>query len=184
MLGYTQDEFTFELSVNFFHPEDYEIITRLIQAALIFATENNITKEVAFLVTYRLRHKDGHYIRVLRQSTTFENDTEGKIISNLSMLTDISFLSTSNKVDWRFDAPGLDKDKFKKYVTQQYADFFSTREIEVIKLLKQGLKSLEISKELSISKNTVDTHRRKILRKSHCKNTVDLLNFCTQYGLL
>jgi len=184
MLGYSDEEFTFNLSVNFFHPEDYDIVTRLIKATLIFATENNVTSDVAFFVTYRLKHKDGHYLRVLRQSNIYENDVNGKIISNLSVLSDISFLSTSNKVDWRFDAPGLDKEKFKKYVTKEYEDFFSNRELDIIKQLKSGLKSKEIADKLHISKHTVDTHRRKILAKSNCKNTVDLLNFCNQNGLM
>lgn len=184
VLGYSPEEFTFDLSVNFFHPDDYEMVTRLIKATLIFATENNVTRDVGFCLTYRVKHKDGHYLKVLRQSTIYENDVSGKIISNLSMLTDVSFLTISNKVEWRFDAPGLDREKFKNYVIKEYADFFSDRELEIIKQLKQGLKSHEIAAKLHISKHTVDTHRRNMLRKSNCKNTVELLNFCAQYGLL
>lgn len=184
MLGYTPEEFTFELSVNCFHPEDYDMVTRLIKATLMFATENNVTENVAFFLSYRIRHKKGHYIRILRQSNIYEHDNNGKIISNLSMLSDISFLSTSNKVDWRFEAPGLDQIKFKKYVTEEYKDFFSNRELDIIKQLKLGLKSKEIAEKLCISKNTVDTHRRNIMSKSNCKNTIDLLNFCDQNGLI
>lgn len=183
MLGYAPEEFTFEVPVNSFHPEDYDMVTRLIKATLMFATENIVTKDVAFFLTYRIKKKDGDYIKVLRQSNTYEIDNEGKIISNISMLSDISFLSTSNKVDWKFDAPGLDQKKFRKYVTQQYEGFFSEREIDIIKLLKQGMLSKEIGSRLKITKNTVDTHRRKILAKSNCSNTVELLNFCNQNGL-
>jgi len=184
MLGYSTEEFTFELPVNFFHPDDYDIVTRLIKATLIFATENDVTRDLAFFLTYRAKHKNGNYVKVLRQTYIFESDVNGKVISNLSVLSDVSFLSTSNKVDWRFDSPGLDKEKFKKYVTKEYADFFSKRELEIIKLVKTGLKSTEIAEKLHISKHTVDTHRRKILSKSNCKNTVDLLNFCNQNGMV
>jgi DNA-binding CsgD family transcriptional regulator len=182
-LGYTTEEFTFDLAVNFFHPDDYDIVTRLIKATLIFATEHNVTRDVGFCLCYRARHKNGHYIKVLRQSTIFAHDPEGKIISNLSMLTDISFLNTSHRVEWRFDAPGLDREKFRKYVQQQYADFFSERELDIIRLLRQGLKSEEIASKLHISKNTVDTHRRNMLKKAHCQNSIELLNFCSQHGL-
>ena len=183
-LGYTPEEFTFDLSVNFFHPDDYDIVTRLIKSTLVFATENDVTQNVGFCLNYRIKHKNGNYIKVLRQSTIFDNDTDGKIISNLSMLTDISFLNTSNKVEWRFDAPGLDQKKFKEYVTREYNDFFSEREMEIIKQLKQGLKSNEIAEKLHISKHTVDTHRRNILGKANCANTIELLNFCAQNGLI
>lgn len=184
MLGYTPEEFNFDLSVNFFHPTDYDIVTRLIKATLIFATDNDVTHGVGFCLTYRIKHKNGNYIKVMRQSTIYENDVTGKIISNLSMLTDISFLGTSNRVEWRFDAPGLDQVKFKQYVTQEYRDFFSQREMEIIRELKSGSKSAEIAEKLHISKHTVDTHRRKILEKSNSKNTIELLNFCAQHGLI
>ncbi len=183
MLGYDAEEFTFDLAVNFFHPDDYDIVTRLIKATLMFATEHNVTKDVGFCLCYRAKHKNGSYVKVLRQSTIYAHDPEGKIISNLSMLTDITFLNTSNKVEWRFDAPGLDKEKFRKYVQQEYADFFSKRELEIVHLLKQGFKSNEIADKLFISKNTVDTHRRNLLKKTHCKNSIELLNFCSQHGL-
>lgn len=184
MLGYEPHEFTFELFTNYFHPDDYDIVTRLIRATLTFASEHNVTKDVGFCLNYRIKHKDGHYVRVLRQSTIYDYDASGRIISNLSMLTDISFLNVSNKVEWRFDAPLLDKEKFKKHVTKAYNDFFTEREMGIVKKIKQGKKSDEIAKELHISKHTVDTHRRKILKKSNCKNTVELLNFCSENGLL
>jgi len=150
----------------------------------MFATENDVTKNVGFCLTYRIKHKNGNYIKVLRQSTIYENDAPGKIISHRSMRSDISFLNTSNKVEWRFDAPGLDQVKFREYVLEEYKDFFSEREMEIIKHLKQGDKSDEIAKKLHISKHTVDTHRRNLLAKSNCKNTIELLNFCSQNGLI
>lgn len=184
LLGYEPDEFTFDLSTSFFHPEDKEILDRLIKATLMFASENNVSKDVSFVLTYRLRKKNGSYIKVLRQSTTYDLDENGKIISNLSMLTDISFLSSNNKVEWRFDAPGLDKEKFKEYVTKEYKSFFSKRETEIITHLYKGLSSKEIADKIFLSKHTIDTHRRKLLSKSHCKNTVELINFCKQNGII
>ncbi|MCE3225952.1 MAG: hypothetical protein K0S32_503 [Bacteroidetes bacterium] len=184
LLGYTPEEFTFDLVTGYFHPDDYDIITRLIKATLLFATENNVSRDVAFFVTYRIRHKKGHYVKVLRQSTVFDLDENGKIISNLSVLSDISFLSTSNKVDWKFEAPGLDQKKFKAYVTKEYQGFFSERELEILKLLKDGATSSMISKKLFISKHTVDGHRRNMIRKSNCTNTIDLINFSKINGLL
>ncbi|MDP2386785.1 MAG: LuxR C-terminal-related transcriptional regulator [Bacteroidota bacterium] len=184
MLGYAPEEFTFELVANFFHPDDYDIVTRLMRATLMFATEHDVTCNVGFSLNYRVRHKNGNYMKVLRQSTIYQHDIEGKIVSNLSVLTDISFLNISNKVEWRFDAPGLDQQKFKEYVTKEYQSFFTDRELDIIRLLKQGLKSNDIAEKLHLSKHTVDTHRRKILKKSNCKNVVELLNFCSKNGLV
>ena len=183
-LGYEPHEFTFELASTYFHPEDRDMVERLMRATLMFASENNVSKDVAFFLTYRIRKKDNTYVKVLRQSTTFDLDEEGKIISNLSMLSDISFLNTANKVEWKFDAPGLDKEEFRKYVTKEYKGFFSERETEIIHLVDKGWSSKQIAEKLFLSKHTVDTHRRKILNKAHCKNAVELINFCKHNGIL
>jgi len=51
----------------------------------------------------------------------------------------------------------------------------SEREKEIFKLLLDGLTSQEIAVCLSISKNTVNTHRCNILEKTGAKSTLDLL---------
>ncbi len=183
-LGYMPEEFTFDLVTSIYHPNDYDMVTRLIKATLQFASENNVSSDVGYFVTYRIKRKDGLYVKVLRQSNIFDADDNGKIISSISMLTDITFIDASEKVQWKFDVPGLDQKKFKKYVSKEYSGFFSSRELEVLKLLKEGSASSVIAKKLFISKHTVDGHRRKMLRKSNCFNTIDLVNFSKNNGLL
>lgn len=53
----------------------------------------------------------------------------------------------------------------------------TTREIEIIKLLAKGLSSPDIAEKLFISENTVETHRRNILRKTNTHSTVELINY-------
>ena len=52
----------------------------------------------------------------------------------------------------------------------------SQREIEIVAHLSDGKSSEEIASELSLSKYTINTHRRNILQKTGVKNTVELLN--------
>lgn len=184
MLGYSEEEFDFNLTCSYFHPDDQETLNRLIKATLAFASENFVEKEVSFVLTYRIRKKNGSYIKVMRQSNTFECDEEGKIISNLSVLTDIDFLKTGNKVEWRFDAPGLDQQKFREYIAKEFSGFFTKRESEIARWLRKGLSSTEIGNKIYLSKHTVDTHRRNMLKKSKSKNTVELINFCEVNGII
>lgn len=53
----------------------------------------------------------------------------------------------------------------------------TSREIEIIKLLSKGLNSHDIAGQLFISENTVETHRRNILRKTNTHSTVELINY-------
>lgn len=49
------------------------------------------------------------------------------------------------------------------------------REIEIIKLVKNGLTNKEIAATLFISQRTVETHRARILKKFGLKNSISLL---------
>jgi two-component system invasion response regulator UvrY len=53
----------------------------------------------------------------------------------------------------------------------------SLREIEIIKLIKEGLSSKEIADRLHISARTIEVHRHNILKKLKLKNTAALINF-------
>ena len=53
----------------------------------------------------------------------------------------------------------------------------SFREIEIVKLIKQGFSSKEISSQLHIATRTVEVHRHNILKKLKLKNTASLINY-------
>ena len=59
----------------------------------------------------------------------------------------------------------------------------SRRELDIIKLIKEGLSSKEIAVELDISLKTVEVHRYNILKKLKLKNTAALVNFINVNGL-
>jgi DNA-binding NarL/FixJ family response regulator len=76
----------------------------------------------------------------------------------------------------RFYAGKLSKKLEKKIAESQLkASLFSKREKEILLLLSNGKGSKAIAELLNISINTVDTHRKHILRKANCKTTVELV---------
>ncbi|XVJ67340.1 MAG: response regulator transcription factor [Lacibacter sp.] len=64
------------------------------------------------------------------------------------------------------------------------ANALSARELEIIKLIKNGLSSKEISTELNISLKTVEVHRHNILKKLNLKNSAALVNYINESGLV
>ena len=60
----------------------------------------------------------------------------------------------------------------------------SDREIEVLKLIAQEFSNGEIAEKLFISIRTVDTHRRNLLEKLQVKNTVGLVKYAIEKGLI
>ncbi len=59
----------------------------------------------------------------------------------------------------------------------------SHRELEVIKMIRDGHSSKEIALKLDISVKTVEVHRYNILKKLNLKSTVALMNFINTHGL-
>ncbi len=59
----------------------------------------------------------------------------------------------------------------------------SRREIDIIKLIKEGHSSKEIALQLDISLKTVEVHRYNILKKLKLKNTAALVNYINTKGL-
>ena len=58
----------------------------------------------------------------------------------------------------------------------------STREIEIIELVAEGLTNQEIAERLTISKRTVDNHVSNVFTKTGSKNRVALLNWAMDHG--
>lgn len=62
-------------------------------------------------------------------------------------------------------------------------NILSKRELEVVKLIRDGLSSKKIAEQLEISLKTVEVHRYNILRKLKIKNVAMLVNYVNQQGL-
>ncbi|MBM4294611.1 MAG: response regulator transcription factor [Deltaproteobacteria bacterium] len=60
---------------------------------------------------------------------------------------------------------------------EEKADILTIREREVLKLLAEGKKTLEIAEALYISPNTVRRHRSNIMEKLNIKSMADLLKY-------
>ena len=60
----------------------------------------------------------------------------------------------------------------------------SAREIEIITLISLEYSGKEISEQLFISVNTVETHRKNIMKKLQTKNTIGLVKYALKNNLI
>lgn len=63
-------------------------------------------------------------------------------------------------------------------------DGLSYRELEVLRLIAEGLTNNAIAEKLFVSRRTVETHRQNILEKTQVKNTASLIKYAVEHGLL
>ena len=58
------------------------------------------------------------------------------------------------------------------------------RECEVLRLIAQGKRNKEIAAELSVSVNTVETHRKHIMEKLDLHNTAEIVRFAVRKNVV
>lgn len=63
-------------------------------------------------------------------------------------------------------------------------DDLTPREREVLTLIAEGLTSREIAEELTISVNTVQTHRQNVMEKLDLHNKSELIKYAIRKGLI
>ena len=185
LLGYDDKEISIDLISNLFHPDDAVLTNRIIKASILYCVDypedssNNL-----LYISFRLRKKDGTYIKILSQSSIYDYDKSGRMTCTLIKFTDISFIDNTENVNWDFKATNLNKRAFKEHIYKVYQNFFTEREIEVIVEIEKGHKNKQIANKLKISEHTVATHRKHILKKANCHNSEDLMVFCRGKGII
>lgn len=60
----------------------------------------------------------------------------------------------------------------------------SPRELQVATLLAEGMSAIDIAAQLNISPNTVEVHRRNLMRKLELHSVVDLTRYAIRTGLI
>jgi len=60
----------------------------------------------------------------------------------------------------------------------------SDREIDVLKLICEGMATKEIADKLFLSNRTIDSHRASLIEKTGCRNTADLVMYAVRNQLI
>lgn len=71
----------------------------------------------------------------------------------------------------------------RKEVTRSPLDALADRELEVFRLIGEGVKTAEIAERLHLSVKTVETYRDRIRQKLDLSDGTDLAHFATQWVL-
>lgn len=187
ILGYTKEDFTVENIFSKIHPDDVAHFVNFENTASDFLSKLPINKLQKYKIRYdfRIKKANGEYIRVLQQSIAIEHSDDGAVLRSLGMHTDITHLKKENKSSLCFigiDGEPSYYDVMIKNLVYEPSNVFTIREKEILNCIANGYKSREISELLGIEKNTVDTHRKNILKKANCKSFLELVTKSIKMG--
>lgn len=189
LIGLNPDIATFTDVLSTIHPDDLDFVIKA-EAFLTRFFHEKIGREklLSYKISYNLRSKitDGSYVLFNHQALMLTLDESGGYGKSLNINTRIDHISKVNNYkvsliglygEPSFMGIGLDD-------SMEHAEPYSKREMDVIKLLAEGLSSKEIGNKLFISEETVRTHRKNILVKTGYKNTAQLISGCIRQGLI
>lgn len=191
ILGYPKNQkITAEFMIGLIHPDDKPAVEFLaLQASKYqFSNGSNSPFETMTAINFRVRKYDGSYLMMINRSTGFKYKN-GVPESTINILQDVSFIKEIDKVRSTIigDAESITehhKQVSGLYVEKKQIQHFTAREMEVLRLLANGMPSKEIAKELFISTHTVNNHRKNMLKRAGLKNTAELIKLGLKSGLL
>lgn len=194
ILGIKPDALSFDLFMDLIHPDEMEYFLKCEDRVADFIT-NRITpdKVVKYKITYCLREKTrlNGYRLFLLQTVTLQTTEDGSLLKVFGLHTDISHITTLNSrklslIGLMGEPSYLEIDVFADEPLVSYNEKinFTKRELEIIKLLGEGLTTGEIAAKIFVSKETVNSHRKNMLAKTGFKNSTQLLAYCIRKGLV
>ncbi|GGD80786.1 helix-turn-helix transcriptional regulator [Emticicia aquatilis] len=188
LLGYVPSDYA-ETSFQFFddkiHPDDKpKLVLNGISILKMFNQFSSDEKLNHKLINeYRMLNAQQKYIRLIEQHQILALDKKGQVWLLLGIV-DISPNQEEND-HVKSQLLNFRTGSFIPFEVSQKADLELTkREIEILKLVKEGLLSKEISDKLSISVHTVNTHRQRFLEKLGANNSMEAVMFASKFGLL
>mgnify|MGYP001584831838 CR=1 FL=1 len=187
--GFESESVTFNDILGAIHPDDIEFVAKAEAVATDFfykkvGYEKMLTYKTSY--NFRFRLKNGEYALFNHQSLMLSLDDNGGLGKSLNIHTRIDHLSNINT--YKVSFIGLNNEPSFMNLNQdeknQVLNEFSKREIDIIKLISNGLNNNEIADKLFISVLTVNKHRNNILAKSDSKNTAQLIKNCILQGII
>jgi DNA-binding CsgD family transcriptional regulator len=173
------------------HPTDLPSVLQFMEAShRPAATWFDDPEAGTFQCIYRLKHADGGWRWVTQQllvlsltraglldkvlMTFYDCTTQQKKLAEQHIAT-LAGKRTSSKL---LDAVVTMQQKLEIQDAGMVADahLLTTREKEVLHLVAKGFSSKQIAHELSISKHTVESHRKNLLQKLKANNVADLIH--------
>ena len=175
---------------------------------------NNIISNRAdiLIMDINMPHKDG--IEVLKELSQIEHSCRVIILSSyddIKLIKEVLKLGANGYLSKQcagesiveaIESVASGKDYFSQNIQEKIFSSFSgngaesstneisinatltDRELEILKLISLEYSGKEIGEELSISLNTVETHRKNLIKKLNVKNTIGIVKFAIKNNLI
>jgi DNA-binding CsgD family transcriptional regulator len=182
--GFSVSDFTAggsDFTTSLSHPDDLHYLASVVypqykRCLRLVAPE--VRANLKFAHTFRLKKADGIYIQCVQQSIpiSFENDA---LLLELLVISDISAFKKDDRVGYK--VVFMEDAQTTRILSQGSCDnsVFSLREGEILGLTARGFSEKQIADKLSLSPDTIKTHRKNMFRKAGVRSAAELVRYGT-----
>lgn len=190
--GYTYEEITQDNMAavfSLFVPEHANALFNWIKWTMETYTQTGtLANYKGILCGMKIYHKDGHQMRIMMRHRAIE-EFENKMPKIAAVTIDNVTHLMKGDFYWGRSECGEPENKHYNHMISTDekdipTDIISAREKDVLRLVAQGLDSKEIGKALFISPNTVDNHRRNMLKRTGMRDLTALIQVCWMCNII
>ena len=142
--------------------------------------------KLAFNYTFRIRHASNGYMFAALENQVVQPKKRTSADLRMSVLKNITPFADRSKIVLKVSRKGSDT-VWTTVLEKDYciqAEGFSPRETQIIHCIAHGLSSKEIGEKLFISPETVRSHRKRIMQRSGCASSAELVAFALRQEIV
>jgi DNA-binding CsgD family transcriptional regulator len=180
VLGYTTDEFHIEFALGRIHPEDVNAFVNFENAAgkFLLSLPKEKVGKYKVRMDFRALKANGEVVRILSILTPVQLYRNGNIFRTFGIHTDMTSIKSFGKPSLSFIGMEGERSYIDVVIDDPWIntkELLTPKEKQILRHITEGKLSKEISDLLKIEKNTVDRHRKNMLRKSNCSTIQELI---------
>ena len=175
------------MGLNLLDPNDLSDVLVFQKKAFSFIQRVPVAFRFSIEVRYCARIKNritNQYAYIHTVITPLLFDEEGNVVLDIANWQYADPIQPINTFQWSLSFIDQNGHKVEEQSVQDktQVESLSGAESKVFHHLLEGKTSRKIAESLNLSKHTIDTHRRKILKKLKCSSTNELLSvYCKEY---
>jgi len=170
--GHDVKQFDLNYLLKIIHPDDLEYFFKCEERYLEFTNKLLFNEHFKYIhsYSYRIKTSKNDYIRIFQECQALEVNNSGHLTKTLVNHKKIEYSEVVPLTDFKI----FDKTQ-NLFVDDENRYNLTKRELEILKHIKDGLNSQQISELLNVSKNTILTHRKNILNKTNSSSFIELM---------
>jgi len=180
----SQESFLSELQI---HPDDYKIKNNFCEKRILSFIKNISKEEITkykFSYNLRLKNKDNVFVPIIHEFIVLNLCEKKSPVFCFGAFYEILNPKNAEKISFKIS----NFNQKEGYLTQKEEHYpghiLSSKEIDILKLAKNGGTSQEIANAMFNSTDTIKTHRKNILSKLKLNKFQTAIAYCVECGLI